>query len=695
MNNAGKQKIIINQLLHGYDEGHRFLAGSIKPKQKSAQRILALSDLSGQSIELCNDSYITGYPIPEMETYAIARTWLAPEMSRPGCVWTHTILVGFSDLAAIDSVAILELFRRPHNNDNLKTYGKPIKTEINITEESHSFLYQEDVEVLIEAIYGSPKDSIFVQIEDGSLTDKIALALWHQQWPRLKRNFRFCTWAPSDRSRSDEKFDLQFVPKKQFLQAHKRKENGKLFVDTKLFPLNSSERWATVVAKDIILGNQDSTLKKFLWRYGAEIEIGRAAFKPLVLVWLALEDRHHINAVAAVTALSSLNQPIISLSGFILQRVVKSLGEATLLSSSVIKYLVKNLSLVDESLKTKYSKLIAKAIWIYAPEYISSLFRINSLPERLIAGDVAELMDPVDVIKKTSDDLSLFTSILQVNQNLFHSSVIWDAPEQYSNRAADVLSSFEEPNTDILIAMFESKNIKIPEIGIRIFGQEAVNEAVNFFDSLRSNNQQKVQAGKWIIEAGKHPNTLLTALNQKSVWCIETLALIATQVDYSLKPISSDGDEWARVIKSAQGELKIGAFKFYSFILKRALCGVSPESGLLICNSFDQVHEQLVLSNDDNESWSTLENELPNVPLWKSWDRAYKTRLGVVGAFIKQDISPEYFFGITQDDNVFLEIVDIASSSPSGSSYLEKVYLWMQSSDVEIANKRKKILKKI
>jgi hypothetical protein len=36
--------------------------------------------------------------------------------------------------------------------------------------------------------------------------------MWDQQWPRLKRAFRFCTLSFAGRSAGGSVFDLQFLP---------------------------------------------------------------------------------------------------------------------------------------------------------------------------------------------------------------------------------------------------------------------------------------------------------------------------------------------------------------------------------------------------------------------------------------------------------------------------------------------------
>src|SRR5262249_10651964 len=89
----------VDQALHGYEDGHRLLAGS-RPLPRDAERtMLVLSDLSGSGSIDGFESYLTGYALPSAGAYALARTWVALEMPRPGCVWTHTLLL---DLDVLD-----------------------------------------------------------------------------------------------------------------------------------------------------------------------------------------------------------------------------------------------------------------------------------------------------------------------------------------------------------------------------------------------------------------------------------------------------------------------------------------------------------------------------------------------------------------------------------------------------------------
>ena len=59
------------------------------------------------------DGYLTGYPVPDGR-YAFARTWPAWDAPRPNCVWTHTLLIDFEDIASIDNVdGLVSMFKRP------------------------------------------------------------------------------------------------------------------------------------------------------------------------------------------------------------------------------------------------------------------------------------------------------------------------------------------------------------------------------------------------------------------------------------------------------------------------------------------------------------------------------------------------------------------------------------------------------
>src|ERR1041385_2809698 len=107
MNRKREATIAIGQSLHGYSDGHRLLASSRKFPSQVNRTMLMMTDMSGPSMISGFETYLTAYPLPEIESYAFGKTWYAPEMQRPGCVWTHTLLIEDSDIGSITDIRSL------------------------------------------------------------------------------------------------------------------------------------------------------------------------------------------------------------------------------------------------------------------------------------------------------------------------------------------------------------------------------------------------------------------------------------------------------------------------------------------------------------------------------------------------------------------------------------------------------------
>ena len=75
-------------------------------------------------------SYVTAYPLKESGYYVIAKTWYADEMKRPGCVWTHSLLLPFDLLNSIDDFKrFSSLFERPSEESGFDFYARQIDYE--------------------------------------------------------------------------------------------------------------------------------------------------------------------------------------------------------------------------------------------------------------------------------------------------------------------------------------------------------------------------------------------------------------------------------------------------------------------------------------------------------------------------------------------------------------------------------------
>src|SRR3954471_23899161 len=103
----------IHQAIHGYREGHRLLSSSLSLNPDSARAMLVLSDMSGPTMQPGFDEYLTGYPLPGSDLFVFAKTWYASEMQRPGCVWTHSLLLSCDQVSQTSGSSLMYKFRRP------------------------------------------------------------------------------------------------------------------------------------------------------------------------------------------------------------------------------------------------------------------------------------------------------------------------------------------------------------------------------------------------------------------------------------------------------------------------------------------------------------------------------------------------------------------------------------------------------
>lgn len=214
----------IEQILHGYADGHRLLAGSVDLPRQAKYLMLGLSDMSGRSMVPGFEEYLTGYPLPDAGLYAFARTWYAPEMERPGCVWTHTLLIGESDLGSIRNLGDLcRLFRQPTKGGGGN--GDEYLLSLEYVECGHDTPVAPGMEhhlaFALLGLYGAPDLPFFHPVEDSLQLEDMLLALWSQQWPSLRFAFRFCSGAIGVRVSEGSPFDYQIIPLSSIREARR------------------------------------------------------------------------------------------------------------------------------------------------------------------------------------------------------------------------------------------------------------------------------------------------------------------------------------------------------------------------------------------------------------------------------------------------------------------------------------------
>ena len=266
--------MIIDQCLFGYDDGHRLLISSLRIPSDVALELTPLSDLSPGAWFGSKPGYWTGVPVPKLGRYALMYTWPANEMPRPGCVWTHALLLDLPVLEAAANLGFLrKLVRRPFGLDDRSSYARvleidPVTTSLMSESVDYEFSHVAAQSVL-RALYEF--DASSGETAAGTPDDTLVFAVWSQQWPKLRRNFRFQTAEIRGGSGSGTRFDLQFRAGLD---------------EAALSALPRNDAWLRAAIEDLS-PSDDHLLREFLWRYGGDVVRQRGSFKPLCEVFLA------------------------------------------------------------------------------------------------------------------------------------------------------------------------------------------------------------------------------------------------------------------------------------------------------------------------------------------------------------------------------------------------------------------------
>lgn len=248
----------IEQLLHGYDNGHHLLAGSVLLKNNMEMDAVAtLSDWSEYvALGGGESSYVTAYPLQESGYYVIAKTWYADEMKRPGCVWTHSLLIPFDVLNHLDDFKrMTNLFKRPSLDGSLDEYSRTIEYENqNCSADDYipvSINRRVEVIVLHSFLNPASEPVVFEARKDNGIVENAILAVMNTLPQQMLKKTSWCTGTAYIRKLKGEPLTCQFVSR----------ATNSIPPDES----DSEEKWQTYVLDAIMRGdvNQGQLIRMF------------------------------------------------------------------------------------------------------------------------------------------------------------------------------------------------------------------------------------------------------------------------------------------------------------------------------------------------------------------------------------------------------------------------------------------------
>lgn len=645
----------IDQCLFGYDDGHRLLATSI-PLGSETSLLTELSDLAPGTVFKLSDGYWTGLPMPTIKRYVLMRTWPAPEMPRPGCVWTHALFIEPSLLEYISDLSILHrAVKRPNNSLNVDFYRKPI--DIEPIQNCQSTLLVDDmiVQKIIATLYET--DSTTVETTSPGELDMPLFAVWSQQWPRLRRNFRFQTAASRGfRSISTTRFDVRVTLSQ---------------LDTKP-PIKAitTPSWLSISVQDVLKGSQGS-LRSFLWRYGLDVRRQRGSFRPLVEVYMLNCDIQIESAIHIIEIITNAF-PTQDDAQLLKQDLVDGLLVAHA-QAKLIQFIVQHEGGKSAIFPPPTSVGVTRLtnFWPQKSDEILQLAETSAETEmpvgKLVFETVIKIIQTPEFWPLTHSYPNIRKLIVQLN------------PEMMTN----FTHNLDDPELIELLPLVPGNTPRLRELIAHLIPRDnkiLVNTLFDYFPEQTTaevisvlNDRSRGIADAWLQELVRRPQLLLKTDVMGEVTRASLLYEFAEALGW-LSPvvITAGVNPWNTALKNISNDLRETQIEFLNCFLVILAFESGDGGGLNIIESFyNDLHSKIIKSELSRKSQDLLSPHLPELGWLRSWDLGLRFRLAVAKAYIRYEWPPQSYAALAHDKKGRALLADAASDMSGGYVYFK------------------------
>ncbi|KAA1233656.1 hypothetical protein FHL81_19945 [Agrobacterium tumefaciens] len=620
--------------------------------------MLQLSDAASSGLFDNDDAYLTGYPLPDSGYYALAKTWPAAEMPRPGCVWTHTLLIALDDIGGIENFGeLVDAFKRPDRA--VSGYDGSIDITL---EPAARFepIDQVNATTVFSAIYGKPASKI---VQDRPLTgaDNIVMAIWSQQWPRLRAGFRFCTGTGSDRSMMGHEFDLQFITGGQ--GARNRFANCVMASDVTSF---TATAWHRHGLRDLLEPNVDG-FRAFARGVGDDLQSGRRAFAHVAQFHLFMRDEYNVASTKNAVLFLRDNLKAIknrNVAVTIANRVVDQIRN---LDNEVLEYALEDLSLLASRSNSDYFEVGERILndstdrfWLLESDKIGTL----------IVNETLKTIEDQSLLEILAAEPNRASRILSVRPSIVGLSSFWVTGHFGAAELKIALKIDSGLASLAATAIIEAGRHDLVKDVHSILGRDVL------FDHIwelvtRRGVTDIVQPWFALLCADRRALAGYLALGNKlSLSLLSEVASIVApdelpnQIGIDPWLTAARGQVWSRFDRQTIG---LAGYLFY-----RALGPASKNAGELAAVTLPLLHAAAAKNLVDDVVWSTLSSRLPKSLFGWDWDRCWRLRAAFVDLLVSGQ-PPSVLANLKADDDLFMAISHWAMRSSRGREYLLRV----------------------
>lgn len=618
--------IIVDQTLHGYANGHQILASSCELDLNDRMKIDVLSDLNCRC-DKDDLSYYMGYYLEQANKYVISKTWYADEMSRPGCVWTHSIIFNIDDFSKINNFdTIIKLFKRPKQN-NYIDYS--IKLGIDEKSLQTNFENDELLEYVIYTIYGTSLPRfIYFHEKDDTIMQMLFYCI--KDMPvKLLKDFSFCSMTYELRSYNNIPFTYQITTEELSNNLRFRNPQMEFCVPYEL--IEKMPYW--VKCFEVLLSeNKINDLNNFIKNYDQNY-LSWKYYNGFIRLFFLLKNKKELE-------LNEYFEILLNLMGSqgnkLIQITVDLLLEdafSTYYFKNVQYQILENIDMGNFKLSKKqnntlYDKIMAGEIECLYPllcKYKAG--KLKSKSQKMLE-EIIQKLKPVDLkrVSKMNEDICII--LIRLNRNLLLSEDIWKLNRNFQSTMLYAGGKWEDSNSinklfKLVICKYKAR--VVDEI-YNIYGDEVIPYVLNILSKETIYDENYLSSWYPIIERNSVElfNSLISFSSRefaRNLFCkidfrdkekIENIDLNIWNEIYSKIVLPENDNVWR--LKLSLNYLIIIFSVSYQF------------DNNIVSEILKPIYEHMLKNELEINSWNYFQYLLPEVEPYNSWDKCLRVR---------------------------------------------------------------------
>jgi GTPase-associated protein 1, N-terminal domain type 1 len=643
--------------------------------------MLTMSDLSGSRVSEGFLEYVTGYMLPSNTYFVLAKTWYAAEMKRPGCVWTHSLLIPAVMIEAIrNATALTSLFVRPSLTPGFRYSDRlelPTTAFLNQKYADASPVFAKAI-CALEGLYSVDKGSVGIAVTTGSELESFVLGLWSQLWPDLRSKLWFCSGSLSLRSLNGHPLDLQCGPDR----IHRE-------LDTVISTPCQEAAWAETILDDLL---HPGMFRDFLRKNGSGL-INRTAMAALAKVYGISRSGKITEALHVVAEAFPLQDQALEMKhnllrdtanaseGLNVTELVELLSQSAFASvSSSVRGIMKGLARQNpRPLVQAFDSLVETP----SPEFFSLV--LDTLADSLSQNDF-------EWMSEASPDL--FNSLLVERPAIAYEASFWTWNFSIFEKVDIFRSLLRHSSVDkqlLFDRLFASADSELLSRLVSDLSTEQLPQVLQWIQS----HERAATSLEWTSFLSSHRQEFIAWLNNFDHPNLQTVILAANvlSVPPALNSILSE----ASIERLALGVPKLpnDRHEVAAFLFVTTAWVSRPTLPTIFVDSFVTLHKAIAQNRLSNRAWELLASILMPLPeaQWDSCEKLRRTALH----FISRNgwdfrILSRY---LIDDIELFYDFTRTAKSYDEGRDFMARIYDASQRGDLSLGKKQAKELRKL